>query len=142
MQLTTTNKNLILLRRLEKLLPHHLEKAQEIIATSFVWHYFNSTLPEITGRYVGLSGLQAFFQKLNFLTQGTFRVQTQQVIPVGEDLVVVHVSSSMMFAGQSVELDAVIVWQIVGDRITEAWDVPSIFTTKSLNRTAQTPEAA
>jgi len=142
MQLTTINKNLILLQRLEKLLPHHLEDAQAIIATNFVWHYSNPTLPEITGNYMGLSGLQAFFQKLNLLTQDTFSVKTQQVISVGEDLVVVHISSNMMFSGQSVELDAVIVWQIVGGRITEAWDVPSIFTTKSLNRPAQIPEAA
>ncbi|MGD1859978.1 MAG: nuclear transport factor 2 family protein [Leptolyngbyaceae cyanobacterium] len=128
---TAVNKNLLLLQRLEKLVPHDLDSAQNLIADNFIWHYFNPALPEVAGDYVGLSGLQEFFQKLSVLTHGTFKVETHQVIPVGEELVVVHANPSMTFADQSFELDAVVVWRIVGDRITEAWDIPSIFTLKT-----------
>ncbi|MEM6838872.1 MAG: nuclear transport factor 2 family protein [Cyanobacteria bacterium P01_C01_bin.120] len=128
---TAVNKNLLLLQRLEKLVPHDLDSAQNLIADNFIWHYFNPALPEVAGDYMGLSGLQEFFQKLSVLTHGTFKVETHQVIPVGEELVVVHANPSMTFAEQSFELDAVVVWRIVGDRITEAWDIPSIFTLKT-----------
>ncbi|MEM9768780.1 MAG: nuclear transport factor 2 family protein, partial [Cyanobacteria bacterium P01_D01_bin.71] len=104
---------------------------QDLIADNFVWHYFNPSLPELAGDYMGLSGLEAFFQKLSALTQDTFRVQINQVIPVGEELVVVHANPMMSFANESFELDAVVVWRIVGDRITEAWDIPAVYTMRS-----------
>lgn len=128
---TAVKNNLSLLQRLESLLPHDLASAQGLIADNFVWHYFNPVLPELDGDYVGLKGLQAFFQKLGALTNNTFRVKTQQVIPVGEELVVIHANPSMTLADESFELDAVVVWRIVGDRITEAWDIPSVYTVQS-----------
>ncbi|MDB9528492.1 nuclear transport factor 2 family protein [Oscillatoria sp. CS-180] len=139
---TVVNKNLLLLQRLEKLVPHDLESAQDLIGDNFVWHYFNPALPEIAGDYMGLSGLQEFFQKLSRLTEGTFKVETHQVIPVGEELVVVHANPSMTFDDKSFELDAVVVWRIVDDRITEAWDIPSIFTLKHPSQADQMPGAA
>ncbi|MEM6425804.1 MAG: nuclear transport factor 2 family protein [Cyanobacteria bacterium P01_D01_bin.128] len=128
---TTVQKNLSLLARFEKFLPHDLASAQDLVADSFVWHYFNPFLPEVAGDYTGLDGLQAFFQKLSVLTQNTFRVETSQVIPVGEELVVIHAVPSMTFADKAVELDAVVVWRIVGDRIVEAWDIPAVYTERS-----------
>ncbi|MEO1589765.1 MAG: nuclear transport factor 2 family protein [Cyanobacteria bacterium J06632_22] len=138
----TVNKNLLLLQRLEALIPHNLDDAKALVGDGFVWHYFNPALPEIAGDYVGLSGLQDFFQKLDLLTQGTFEVKIQQVIPVGEELVVVHANPSMTLADKSFELDAVVVWRIVGDRITEAWDIPSVFTMKAPNSVGQLQKAA
>ncbi|MGD1932483.1 MAG: nuclear transport factor 2 family protein [Leptolyngbyaceae cyanobacterium] len=125
---TAVQTNLSLLERLEKVLPHDLASAKDLISNNFVWHYFNPSLPEIAGDYVGLSGLQAFFQKLGALTNDTFRVSTLKVIPVGEELVVVHANPSMSFADESFELDAVVVWRIVSDRIIEAWDIPAVYT--------------
>ncbi|MEM1308592.1 MAG: nuclear transport factor 2 family protein [Cyanobacteria bacterium P01_H01_bin.153] len=136
------SKNLALLQRLESVLPGDLDSAQDLIADNFVWHYFNPALPEIAGDYVGLRGLQEFFQKLSLLTQDTFRVETNQIIPVGEELVVVHANPVMSFADESFELDAVVVWRVVGDRITEAWDIPSVYTVKAPIRSDQMPEAA
>ncbi|MEM1281862.1 MAG: nuclear transport factor 2 family protein [Cyanobacteria bacterium P01_H01_bin.152] len=124
-------KNLSLIARLKQLLPHDLASAQDLIADNFVWHYFNPNLPELAGDYMGLSGLEAFFQKLSTLTQDTFRVEINQVIPVGEELVVVHANPMMSFANESFELDAVVVWRIVGDRLTEAWDIPAVYTMRS-----------
>lgn len=128
---TAVQTNLALLERLEKLLPYDLDSAQDLVADTFVWHYFNPALPEIAGDYKGLKGLQAFFEKLATVTNNTFSVRIHQVIPVGQELVVVHANPSMTFAGESIELDAVVVWRIVGDRITEAWDIPAIYTVRS-----------
>ncbi|MEM8543417.1 MAG: nuclear transport factor 2 family protein [Cyanobacteria bacterium P01_H01_bin.119] len=137
---TSVKKNLPLLQRLEKLVPHNLASAQDLIADNFVWHYFNPASPEIAGDYVGLSGVQEFFQKLSLLTQGTFKVETDQVIPVGEELLVVHANPITSFIDESFELDAVVVWRIVGDRIAEAWDISSTFASKTSGRADQTPD--
>ena len=128
---TAVQNNLSLLERLVNVLPNDLDSAQDLLADTFVWHYFNPALPEIAGDYQGLQGLRAFFEKLSVITQNTFDVKIHQVIPVGEELVVVHANPSMTFAGDSFELDAVVVWRIVGDRITEAWDIPAIYTVRS-----------
>ena len=138
---TVVQNNVSLLARLEKLLPNDLDSAQDLLADTFVWHYFNPTLPTIAGDYEGLKGLRAFFAKLAVITDNTFSVRVHQVIPVGEELVVVHANPSMTFAGDAFELDAVVVWRIVGDRITEAWDIPSVFTTRSPDQTGQRQEA-
>lgn len=139
---TAVQTNLSLLKRLEKLLPNDLDSAQDLVADTFVWHYFNPALPEIAGDYKGLKGLQAFFEKLAAVTNDTFNVKTHQIIPVGTELVVVHANPSMTFGGDSFELDAVVVWRIVGDRITEAWDIPSVYTVKAPGRPDHIPEAA
>ncbi|MEM1292512.1 MAG: nuclear transport factor 2 family protein [Cyanobacteria bacterium P01_H01_bin.162] len=139
---TAVQTNLSLLERLEKVLPHDLASAKDLISNNFVWHYFNPSLPEIAGDYVGLSGLQAFFQKLGALTNDTFRVSTLKVIPVGEELVVVHANPSMSFADESFELDAVVVWRIVSDRIIEAWDIPAVYTLRPPTPSDQLKEVA
>ena len=127
---TAVQTNLSLLERLVKLLPNDLNRAQDLLADTFVWHYFNPELPEIAGDYKGLQGFQAFFEKLAVVTNDTFDVKIHQVFPVGEELVVVHANPSMRFAGDLLELDAVVVWRIVGDRIAEAWDIPAIYTVR------------
>lgn len=139
---TTVQANLSLLERLEKLLPYDLDSAQDLVADTFVWHYFNPALPEIAGDYQGIKGLQAFFEKLGTVTDNTFNVKTQQIIPVGEELVVIHANPSMTLGGESFELDAVVVWRIVGNRITEAWDIPSVYTVKAPGRSDHIQEAA
>ena len=138
---TTVSKNLLLLQHLEKRLPHDLGSAQDLIADNFVLHYSNSALPEIAGDYKGIEGLQTFFEKLAAITDNTFDIKIHQVIPADEELVGVHANASMMFAEKSFELDAVVGWRILGDRITEAWDIPSIFATKAPVRTDQIPSA-
>ena len=38
--------------------------AAELLAEDFVWHFFNPRLPDVQGDYVGVTGLQAFFEKV------------------------------------------------------------------------------
>jgi len=46
----------------------------------------------------------------------------------GDELVVIHVRNSMSIEGQSIAIDAVVVWRIVNGKIAEAWDIPSAHT--------------
>jgi len=128
--MTTVHPNLVHLGRFGKLIPHGLASAAELIADDFVWHYFNPRLPELVGDYAGLTGLQTFFQKLGELTNGTFRMQEGQAIPVGDELVVTTGTRMMTLDGQSFEVDVVVVWRIVDGCIAEAWDIPAAHTSR------------
>jgi predicted SnoaL-like aldol condensation-catalyzing enzyme len=82
------------------------------------------------GDYVGLEGLQTFFEKIGGRTDGTFKVNPISATAVGDELVVVHTKNTMIFEDQQIEIDVVAVWRIVDGRITEVWDIPSVFTGK------------
>jgi hypothetical protein len=53
--------NVSLLKRLDL---GNIAGAADLFAEDFVWHFFNPLLPDVQGDYVGLTGLQAFFEKL------------------------------------------------------------------------------
>ncbi|ESA36894.1 hypothetical protein N836_04865 [Leptolyngbya sp. Heron Island J] len=121
--------NIELLKQLETYLDKNdFANASVLFSKGFVWHFFNSQLPNIQGDYVGADGLQTFFEKLAVVTGGTFHVETVAVIPIGNELVVTHVQDSMTLKGQPIKLDAVVVWRIVDGCIAEAWDIPAIHT--------------
>ena len=125
----TEHTNIELLKRLDTYLSsNNIAGAADLFSDSFVWHFFNSQLPDIQGDYVGIDGWQVFFEKLAVVTGGTFRVETVAIMPVGDELVVTHVQDSMILRGQPIKLDAVVVWRIVNGRIAEAWDIPSLHT--------------
>lgn len=102
-------------------------EAIDLFAKNFVWHFFNPKLPEVHGDYQGLNGLQAFFEKLEVLTGGTFQVEPLAIYPIGNELVIVHVKDRMTLASRTIELDAVVVWRIVNGSFVEAWDIPSLY---------------
>ena len=33
----------------------------------------------------------------------------------------------MDFEGQTIEIDAVVVWRVVDNRMVEAWDIPAVY---------------
>ena len=113
---------------LMKLNLRDLDASAAIFSDDFVWHFFNPRLPDVQGDYVGVEGLKAFFKAMAGKTKGSFNVQPVSVTPVGNELLVVHVQDTMDLGGVSVETDAVVVWRIVGGKITEAWDIPAVFT--------------
>ncbi|MEO1400781.1 MAG: nuclear transport factor 2 family protein [Cyanobacteria bacterium J06635_1] len=123
--MTIEHPNISLLNRLD---PGNLAGATDLFTEDFVWHFFNPKLPELQGDYSGVTGLQTFFEKLAVITNGTFQVEPLSATPVGDELVVVHVRDKMTFGGYPLELDAVVVWRIVGGLIAEAWDIPSVYT--------------
>ena len=119
--------NVSLLQRLDL---GNLADCADLFAEDFVWHFFNSTLPDVEGDYVGLAGLQAFFDKLGGATGGTFSVEPVSITPFGDELVVTCVRDTMALGGTAIEVDAVVVWRIVGGRLAEAWDIPAINTAR------------
>ena len=105
-------------------------EAANLFAEDFVWHFFNDKLPNVRGDYHGLKGLQTFFEKIEVVTGGTFRVELS-AIPIGDELVVTHVKDKMVLQNKAIALDVVVVWRIVNGNVIEAWDIPSIYTEQS-----------
>lgn len=119
--------NVSLLKRVDL---GNLAGAADLFAEDFVWHFFNPRLPDVQGDYVGLTGLQTFFEKLGAATGGTFQVEPISITPVGDELVVTHVRDRMVVESMPIAIDAVVVWRMVGGRIAEAWDIPAVHTAR------------
>ena len=120
----TVHPNVSLFDQLD---PANIEKSADILSENFVWHFFNPAIPQIEGDYVGLEGLQRFFEILSVMTEGTFQVEPISVTPVGDELVIAHVKDRMTLNGKSIALDAVVVWRVVDGLLAEAWDIPSVY---------------
>ena len=120
--------NVSLIQRLDL---RDLASAATIFSEDAVFRYFNPLLPEIQGDYVGLSGIQTFFRKIGAITGGTFRVEPVSITAVGDELVVVQTRNSMTIQGQRIVIDVVVVWRVVDGRVTEVWDIPSVYTSSA-----------
>ncbi|WP_419912028.1 nuclear transport factor 2 family protein [Hoeflea sp.] len=117
--------NVALLSRFD---PRNLASATELFSQDAVFHYFNPKLPDVQGDYVGLSGIQKFFETIAARTDGTFKVEPISMTPVGDELVVMHTRNTMTLEDQAFAIDVVLVWRIVDGRISEVWDIPSVYT--------------
>lgn len=125
--MTKEHPNISVLKRFD---PRNIAGSADVLAEDVVFHYFNPKLPAMQGDYVGLEGLQTFFEKIGGRTDGTFKVNPISANAVGDELVVAHTKNTMIFEDQQIEIDVVVVWRIVDGRITEVWDIPSVFTGK------------
>lgn len=117
--------NVSLLRRFD---PCDLTSAATLFSEDVVWRYFNPLLPEVQGEYVGLSGIQSFFEKIGSITGGVFRVEPVSITAVGDELVVVQTRNSMTLQGRPLIIAVVVVWRVVDGLVTEVWDIPSVYT--------------
>ena len=127
--MTNEHPNVSILKRLD---PRNLTESANLFAENFVWHFFNPELPDVQGDYAGLKGLETFFEKLEVLTSGTFQVEPISITAIGDELVVTHVKDRMILENRAIALDAVVVWRIVNGFITEAWDIPSVYSEQLL----------
>ena len=121
--MTDTHPNVALLSRFD---PANVAETGDVLSEDFVWHFFNPHLTDIQGDHVGRDGLREFFAKMYERTDGTFKVNPVAINAVGDELVVVHTKNTMKLEGQSIEVDAIVVWRIFDGRIVEAWDIPAI----------------
>ncbi len=116
----------------KKLNIQDLDACTDIVSDDFTWHYFNPRLPDLEGQHHGIEGLKQFFAKLNEASNGSFElIKTIGAYPAGDELVITHVCNHVDIAGNSIEFDAVVVWRVVNNRITEAWDIPAINTVRA-----------
>ncbi len=120
--------NLALLKKLNL---HDLEACANVLSDDFTWHYFNSRLPDLEGRHHGMEGLKKLFARLNERSNDSFQVTVVDARAAGDELVITQVCNRMDFQGSSIEFDAVVIWRVVDDRITEAWDIPAINTIRA-----------
>ena len=98
-------------------------------AEDVLWHFYNPHLPDVEGDYVGVTGIQTFLDTMGALTGGTFKVEPLTITAVGDELVVMHNRNTMKLGDQPIATNVVVVWRIVNGRITEVWDIPSVYTT-------------
>lgn len=117
---------------LAKLNIQDLDSCEDLFADEFAWHYFNSELPDLAGDYYGIRGLMDFFASLSNESNGSFQVNPVAAYPVGNELVVTQVCNSMALEDREIEFDAVVVWRIVGGKVSEAWDIPAVNTVRTM----------
>ena len=80
------------------------------------------------GHRCPLDCINSFFENLGSTTKGSFQVQPISLMPVGEELVVMHTQNRMTIEDETIVTDVVLVWRVVGGRIAEVWDIPSVHT--------------
>ncbi|MBT8267780.1 MAG: nuclear transport factor 2 family protein [Bacteroidia bacterium] len=115
---------------LKKLDLGDMQACAGVLAEDFVWHYFNTELPEVHGDYHGIEGFGNFFKRMGQSTGGTFKVNVISTTPMGDEMVVTHVKDTMYLNGRNMEVDAVVIWSIADGKIQEAWDIPAIHSAK------------
>ena len=123
--MTDEHPNVALLQRFD---PADVAGSADVLAEDVVWHFFNPLLPDVQGDYVGVAELQSLFGKMAALTDGSFRVEPVSITAVGDELVVEQTRNRMNLQGMAIETDVVVVWRMVGGRIAEVWDIPSVHT--------------
>ncbi len=120
----TIHPNIALLKKFDV---RNLDACVDIVTDNFVWHFFNPKLPGLQGDYHGLEELKGLFAKLDEMTNHSFNVTPIEARGVGDELVVVQNCNRITFGGNTIEFDVVVVWRFVEGKITEAWDIPSVF---------------
>ena len=123
--MTEPHPNIALMSRLDLT---DLAGDPNLFSPEVVFHYTNPNLPDFEGDYVGPAAIGAFFSKLAEKSRGTFSLEPISITPAGDELVVAHTKNTMALDGETFAIHAVTVWRIVGDRITEVWDIPSAYT--------------
>jgi hypothetical protein len=101
-----------------------------LFADDFVFHYFNTQLPDLAGDHPGLDGMRSFFEQLQQVSDGTFRVEPVSLTPFGDELVAAHATITLSLAGTNLDLDALLVWRVFDGQVHEAWDIPAVNTVR------------
>ena len=125
----TLHPNMSLLMKLDL---QNLDSCRDILSENFIWHYYNSELPELEGDHFGIDGLKDFFKKLNEKGSGGFQVNVIDARPVGDELIVTQVCNRLDMDGNATEFDAIVVWRVVDSKIAEAWDIPAVNTIRTI----------
>lgn len=106
------------------------DRHNQPFADDFVFHFFNSQLPDLDGDYHGFDGIAELFKRLDELSENGFRQVHHSLIPCGDELLVAFVTNTVGFDGTEIDVDAVVVWRVFGGQVHEAWDIPAINTVR------------
>ena len=103
---------------------------EDLFAPEFVFHFFNPHLPELAGDHHGLEGMRSLFERLQQTSDTGFHNEPHSLTPYGDELVVADATNTVSFGGTELDVDAIVVWRVVGGRVHEAWDIPAINTVR------------
>jgi ketosteroid isomerase-like protein len=106
------------------------EARPDLFADDFVFHFFNSQLPELAGDHHGYDGFRRFFADLGDASETGFHNEPHSLTPYGDELVVAYATNTVGFGGVVLDVDAVVVWRVVDGQIQEAWDIPAVNTVR------------
>ena len=99
-------------------------------ADDFVFHFFNSQLPDLAGDHHGVDGMAELFERLGELDEAGFRQVHHSLTRCGDELVVAFVTNTVGFGGSTIDVDAVVVWRVLDGVIHEGWDIPAVNTVR------------
>lgn len=108
-----------------------------LFADDFVFHYYNTQLPELQGDYHGLDETQGFFERLHETSGGSFTVQPVSLTSFGDELAAAYVTNTLSIGGNTLEVDALVLWRVVNGKAAEAWDIPAVNTVRIQNPEAE-----
>ena len=103
---------------------------EELFADDFVFHYVNPRLAELDGDYHDYDGFRSFFEQLHQGSDTGFHNEPHSLTPYGDELVVAYATNTVSFGGTVLDVDAIVVWRVVGGRVREAWDIPAVNTVR------------
>ncbi|MEO1060780.1 MAG: nuclear transport factor 2 family protein [Actinomycetota bacterium] len=103
----------------------------DVFADDVVFHYVNPYLPELDGDHHGVEGVKRFFERMTAGNEAGFRVEPASLTPHGEELVVACVTNTVGLQDGVIEVDAVVVWRVVDERVQEVWDIPAVNTIRT-----------
>ena len=128
---TNVDTNIELLVQAGELIRSGFAKSDDHpFADDFVFHFFNSQLPDLDGDYHGFDGIADLFERLGELGETGFRQVHHSLTPCGDELLVAFVTNTVGFDGTTIDVDAVVVWRVFGGKIHEAWDIPAVNTVR------------
>ena len=103
---------------------------EDLFAPDFEFHFFNTHLPDLDGDHPGLDGMRSLFERLQQTSDTGFHSEPHSLTPYGDELVVAYATNTLSFGGTELDVDAIVVWRVVGGRVQEAWDIPAINTVR------------
>ncbi|MEM0937923.1 MAG: nuclear transport factor 2 family protein [Pseudomonadota bacterium] len=121
----TEHANICLLKKLD-ITSHDCRAA--LFHPDVVWHFFNPKAPDLSGDYHGIEGIADFLERLQSLSNGTFRIEPQDARAIGSELVVAQTRNRFSDGETMTEFDVATVWRVFEGKIAEVWDIPAVYT--------------
>jgi len=121
---TNLHPNVLLLTKLDI---NDKTQMRSKFSKNIVWRFFNPKIRNIDGDYHGVGGVVKLFELLDIITRGAFEYTPIKTIAVGNELVMMHVKNRISSGTNPIELNTVLVWRIVNEKIAEVWNIPTVY---------------
>ena len=72
----------------------------------------------------------SLFERLHQASDTGFHNEPHSLTPYGDELVVAYATNTVSFEDAVFDVDAIVVWRVVGGQLQEAWDIPAVNTVR------------